>query len=93
MVTIFDQSLWLDSYSLAADLRTTGLDVVTYPEPAKLPKQFKFADKMGIRMALVIGPDEAAAGKVTVKDLKNGTQETVLRADVEKTVRKILESA
>ncbi len=93
LVTIFDQSLWLDSYSLAADLRTTGLDVVTYPEPAKLPKQFKFADKMGIRMALVIGPDEAAAGKVTVKDLKNGTQETVLRADVEKTVRKILESA
>ena len=50
-----------------------------YPEPAKLPRQFKFADRMGMRVVLVLGPDEAAAGKVTVKDLTNGTQEAVRR--------------
>jgi histidyl-tRNA synthetase len=93
LVTIFDESLWMDSYALAAELRAAGLKVTTYPEPAKLPKQFKFSDRMGAQVTIVIGPDEAAAGKVTVKNLKNGTQETVARAEVEKAVRKILESA
>ncbi len=93
LVTVFDESLWLNSYALAADLRAAGLKVTTYPEPAKLPKQFKFSDRMGMQVVIVIGPDEAAAGQVTVKNLKNGTQETVARAEVEKMVRKILESA
>ena len=93
LVTVFDESLWMNSYALSADLRAAGLKVTTYPEPAKLPKQFKFGDRMGMQVVIVIGPDEAVAGKVTVKDLKKGTQETVLRADADKVVRKILESA
>jgi histidyl-tRNA synthetase len=93
LVTIFDEFLWMDSYSLAADLRTCGLKVTVYPEPAKLPKQFKYADRMGMQVVIVIGPDEAASGKVTVKDLKNGVQETVLRSEVEKLVQKILKIA
>jgi histidyl-tRNA synthetase len=92
LVTVFDESLWLNSYALAAELRATGLRVTTYPEPAKLPKQFKFADRMGAQIVIVIGPDEAAAGQVTVKDLKNGIQQTIKRADAPKTVKKILES-
>ena len=91
LVTVFDESLWMNSYALAAELRATGLNVTTYPEPAKLPKQFKFGDRMGMRIMLVIGPDEAATNKVTVKNLASGQQETVARADVEKVVRKILE--
>ncbi len=92
LVTIFDESLWMNSYSLASELREAGIMVTVYPEPAKLPKQFKYGDRMGMNVVIVIGPDEAAAGKVTVKDLKNGVQETVLRPDVPKLVRKILEN-
>lgn len=92
LVTVFDESLWMNSYALAAELRAAGLNVTTYPEPAKLPKQFKFGDRMGMKVALVIGPDEAAAGKVTVKNLGSGTQETIARAEVAKTISKILES-
>jgi histidyl-tRNA synthetase len=92
LVTIFDESLWMESYALAAELRAAGIKVTSYPEPAKLPKQFKFADRMGAKVTLVVGPDEAAAGKVTVKNLATASQETVSRADVEKAVRKILES-
>jgi histidyl-tRNA synthetase len=91
LVTVFDEALWMNSYALAAELRAAGLNVTTYPEPAKLPKQFKFGDRMGMRIMLVIGPDEATANKVTVKNLASGQQETVARADVEKVVRKILE--
>lgn len=90
LVTVFNESLWLDSYALAADLRRAGIAVTCYPETAKLPRQFKFADRMGMRVALVIGPDEATAGQVTVKDLRSGTQETIQRAAVATAVQRIL---
>lgn len=93
LVTVFDENLWMNSFSLANELRAAGLKVLSYPEPAKLPKQFKFADRMGIRVVTVIGPDEAASGQVTVKNLGNSTQETVERTQVAKTIAKILESA
>jgi histidyl-tRNA synthetase len=92
MVTVFSKELLTASYSLAADLRRAGLNVTCYPEPAKLPKQFKFADRMGMRAVLVIGPDEAAAGKVTVKNLTEGTQETIAHSEVTESVQRILES-
>ena len=91
LVTIFDPSLLTNSYALAAELRQAGVNVTTYPEPAKLPKQFKFGDRMGMQVILVVGPDEAAAGTVTVKNLASGIQETVARAEVAKVVQKILE--
>lgn len=90
LVTVFNESLWLDSYALAADLRRAGIAVTCYPEPAKLARQFKFADRMGMRVALVIGPDEATAGQVTVKDLRSGTQEPIQRAAVAPAVQRIL---
>ncbi|HAE58849.1 MAG TPA: histidine--tRNA ligase [Anaerolineae bacterium] len=93
LVTVFDENLWMNSFSLANELRAAGLKVLSYPEPAKLPKQFKFADRMGIRVVTVIGPDEAASGQVTVKNLGNSTQKTVERTQVAKTIAKILESA
>jgi histidyl-tRNA synthetase len=92
LVTVFDDSLLLESYRLAADLRASGINVAVYPESAKLPKQFKSADKMGMRVVLVIGPDEASSWKATIKNLKDGSQETVLQADLEKQIRKILET-
>ena len=90
LVTVFSEELWKPSLALAAQLRAAGLNVTCYPEPAKLPRQFKFADRMGVKAVLVLGPDEAAAGKVTVKDLVKGTQETISQAVVGEQIRRIL---
>jgi histidyl-tRNA synthetase len=90
LVTMFDESLRLQSLSLAAELRRAGLNVMTYPEPIKLPKQFKFADKMKMKVAVTIGPDEAANGQVAVKNLSNGEQVTVTREAAAEAIRKIL---
>jgi histidyl-tRNA synthetase len=92
LVTVFSPDLLLVSYTLAADLRQAGLNATCFPEPAKLPRQFKFADRMGMRVVLVIGPDEAAAGNVTVKNLKDGTQEVLPREKTVEAVKRILES-
>lgn len=90
LVTVFDESLWLNSYALAADLRKAGLNAIVFPEPVKLPKQFKYADKMKMRVVVTVGPDEAASGQVAVKNLLNGEQAIVPREAAAEAVRKIL---
>jgi histidyl-tRNA synthetase len=92
LVTVFSPDLLPASLKLAAQLRQAGINAACYPEPAKLPKQFKYADRMGVRLVLVLGPDEAATGKVTVKNLARGTQETVELGAAAGEVRRILES-
>ena len=82
LVTVFDEQRLLASFKLASELRRAGLNVICYPEAAKLPKQFKYADRIGAKVVLVVGPDEAAKGQVTVKNLLNGEQVTVKRAAV-----------
>jgi histidyl-tRNA synthetase len=91
LVTVFSAELQSESMRLSTELRKAGSNVTCYPEPAKLPRQFKFADRMGMRAVLVLGPDEVAQGKVTLKNLSSGTQEELLRSEVLEAVTRILE--
>ncbi|MBL8061657.1 MAG: histidine--tRNA ligase [Anaerolineales bacterium] len=93
LVTLFDESLWMKSFELAAELRTAGLNVIAYPEPAKLQKQFKFADKMKIKLALVIGPDEAEKGLAVIKNLGTGEQVQVKREALVNSIQEALKNA
>jgi histidyl-tRNA synthetase len=90
LVTIFDEERWLDSLSLANEFRLTGLNVACYPEPAKLAKQFKYADRIGTKIVVVAGPDELEAGQVTIKDLMRGIQETVERSQAAAVIARML---
>jgi histidyl-tRNA synthetase len=81
LVTVFDSERLSNSLNFAAELRGAGLKVVCYPEVVKLPKQFKYADRMKISTVTVIGPDEATNDQVTIKVLSTGKQQTVTRAD------------
>lgn len=94
LVTVFDDTLLPASFGLAAELRRAGLRVVCYPEAVKLPKQLKFADRLNIRYTIIMGPDEAASGVVTIKDLAARTQITVERTRAaEKLVEMLAEPA
>lgn len=77
VVTVFDAAMLETSAALAARLRSAGVKVLLYPEPAKLPKQMKYADRVGAHAVIICGPDERAQGVVTVKDLVSRTQEVV----------------
>jgi histidyl-tRNA synthetase len=91
-VTVFDEEHTLDSFQVAAELRQAGLQVGVSPTASKLPKQFKYADRMGIKIVVVIGPDEAARDQLTIKDLRQGTQQSVERASAAAAIRQLLES-
>ncbi|NWG33634.1 MAG: histidine--tRNA ligase [Chloroflexi bacterium] len=90
LVTVFDEKLWLESYKLGAKLRNAGLNVMVFPEPVKLPKQFKFADKMKMKVVVTIGPEEAEKGMAAVKNLSNGEQVIVRCEAVADIIQNIL---
>ena len=93
LVTVFDEKLAMQSFALSAELRNAGLNVMVSPEPVKLPKQFKFADKMKIKIVLVLGPDEVEKGLVVIKNLVNGEQAQVKREALVESIQEILKNA
>ncbi len=60
---------------LAADLRSRGVSVEIYPEPAKLRKQFEYAEKHAIPFISINGSTEMEAGTVNLKNLQSGEQQ------------------
>jgi len=91
LVTVFDNERMLTSTLLASELRQAGLKVATFPEPAKLPKQLRYADRMGIKVAVVLGPDEVVNTQVTIKDLQTGIQQTVPQSGASQAIKQLLE--
>ena len=90
LVTVFDQSSFATSFKLAARLRQAGLNAACYPEAAKLAKQIKYGDRMGMRLIVILGPDEQANGTFTLKDLRQGEQHTLPLDQAVSTIRQIL---
>ena len=67
----------LQSYQLMLALRNKKIACEIYPEKSKFDKQFKYAEKKNIPTIVIIGSDELAAKKCTVKNLNSGQQETI----------------
>ena len=93
LVTQMDEAQLPAYLDLAALLRSAGIATEVVMEAGKLGKQFKHADRAGIRFVVVLGPDEIAKGVVTVKDMRKEDQYEVPRADLVKTLRVELEQA
>jgi histidyl-tRNA synthetase len=91
-VTVFDAEREPLSMALAMELRKIDMNVICSPEATKLPKQFKYADKIGVCVVVVIGPDEATSNQVTIKDLRDGSQRTIPRANAAGVIKRLLES-
>ncbi len=77
LVTVFSPELRAQSLEAVTHLRAAGVNAQIAMDSAKLGKQFKRADALGIPYAVVIGPDEAEAGTVVLKDLASGEQTTL----------------
>jgi histidyl-tRNA synthetase len=93
LVTQMDEAQLPAYLELAALLRNAGIATEVVMEGGKLGRQFKHADRAGIRFVVVLGPDEIAKGVVTVKDMRKQDQFEVPRGDLVKTLRVELEQA
>jgi histidyl-tRNA synthetase len=78
LVTIFEPELTKNSVEVCSRMRSNNITTELWLDAeSKLDKQFKYADKKGIPYVVVIGPQEAQDGKVSLKDLAKKTQETI----------------
>jgi histidyl-tRNA synthetase len=90
VVTTFDQDSQPEALRLASELRAAGFRTEWYPEAAKLDRQLKYANQIGARVAVIIGPDEAAKGIVTLRDLVAREQKTFQRAHLVTELQRLL---
>ena len=93
LVTLFDESMMAKSMSLASELRRAGIRSICMTETSKIAKQFKYADRIGVPIVLVMGPEEAINNEVTVKNLKNRSQVNIKRADAVTYLKNMLADA
>lgn len=61
----------------ARRLRRAGVRLDVQLDPLRLGRQLSRAAAAGAAFALIFGPDEAAADRCTIKDLRTGDQRTV----------------
>ena len=90
LVTVFNEDLLLSSYRLASELRSSGLNIAVYPIPDKLGKQFRYAERIGARVAVILGTTEHSNHQLTIKDLISRQQITVPRIESLKKITQIL---
>jgi histidyl-tRNA synthetase len=77
---------------LAAEIRAQGLRVGIYlGSSTKLGKQLKWAGDQNARVTVLYGPDEQAAGEVTLRNMRSGDQSRVPLTDAAVHVRSVLD--
>jgi len=67
---------------IAHQLRDAGRRVIYDFGERSVGRQFKVANQVGAERAIVIGPDEVAAGVVLVRDLRSGNEQRVAIEDL-----------
>jgi histidyl-tRNA synthetase len=90
---MFDDARRSASIRAANALRGAGIKTEVWFDLDGLSKQLKYGAAKGIPFALIIGPDEAAAGVATVRDLATGEQLQVKQPELPQALRQRLERA
>lgn len=67
---------------VASALRAEGVAAEIYPDPAKLKKQFDYADRKFIPFLSINGGSEAEAAVVNIKNLSSGEQRSFPKGDI-----------
>ncbi|QWP75874.1 histidine--tRNA ligase [Lysobacter sp. K5869] len=93
LITQMDDAHLPQCLALASELRAAGLNTEVVMEASKLGKQFKYADRAGIRFVVVLGENEIAKGTATVKDLRREDQFEVACSELARTLRVELEQS
>ena len=65
------------SLRLAKNLREAGIACEVYPESAKMKKQMEYANRRTVPWVVIVGSDELASGRATVKNMATGEQQAV----------------
>ena len=76
--------------ALAEQLRAGGLRVQLYGEQKKFKQKMAYADKLGVPFAVLLGEDEIAEGKCSVKNMRTGEQVKLTPAEAQEYIANAL---
>ena len=77
LVGNFGADTLVSSLKLVAMLRENNINTEFYPENAKMKKQFSYCDKKNIPFICIIGEEEQAENKITLKNMKASEQQKI----------------
>lgn len=63
-------------------LREAGISAQLYPDAAKIKKQMQYANAEGVMYVAMIGEEELANDTVSLKNMTDGSQETVKQSEL-----------
>lgn len=91
LVTVFNAETQLESEKLATELRRASVRTELYMLDRQIGRQIGYADKKGIPIVALLGPDEVASGQVKLKRLKDGQEVVVPRSEAADAVARLLD--
>jgi histidyl-tRNA synthetase len=77
----------LASLRCAKALRDNGIATEVYPDSAKMKKQMEYANRRQIPYVVIIGSNELAEGKATVKNMTTGEQNLVSFEEISNSIK------
>ncbi len=90
LVTVFSDETRRASTRVGSQLRAAGFNTEVYLGARKLGRQLAHADKKGIPIVAIIGPDEIEAGTVTLRRLADGQEVSAGQNELPGTVADML---
>jgi histidyl-tRNA synthetase len=90
MVAVFNDDVRTECTRIAADLRNAGVRTELYLQSRNISKQFKYADKKGIPIVALAGPDEIANGQVKLRRLRDGEEIIAMRDNLKQALDTLL---
>jgi len=74
IICVFDKALLGAYFTMASQLRAAGIRAEVFVGSGNVGKQLKYADKRGVKLAILMGSDEMERAEVTIKDLEMGAE-------------------
>lgn len=74
LILALDEESHLYAFEMLSKLRVRGISADLYPEAAKMKKQMKYANKIDVPYVLIVGSNEMASGKFSLKHMASGEQ-------------------
>lgn len=85
-----DASLGGAVFAIAQELRDAGIATETDYQSRSLKSQFKQADRLGARIVVIAGPDELAAGEVTLRDMTTKDETRIPLGEIADRIKQLL---
>ncbi|MBR0042335.1 MAG: histidine--tRNA ligase, partial [Bacteroides sp.] len=65
------------SMQVLTKVRAAGIRAEIFPDSSKMKKQMSYANSKGVPFVALVGENEMAQGKVTLKNMETGEQQLV----------------